>query len=121
MLDLEFDGVSGVLPQSDSFNVNGFTFGEPPWRSAKLHISDGAASSSGEVVIHHSFLWWLLWWCRRQVTGVGVKLKDVLLSFQFCHVGLYVTCTLFFYVMNEKRITLQKKEEDESVLPRFEF
>jgi hypothetical protein len=44
--DLEFDGMSGVLPRSDSFNGNGFTFGEPPWRSAKLHISNGAASSS---------------------------------------------------------------------------
>ena len=54
--DLEFDGVSRVLPQSDSFNDKGFTFGEPPWRSAKLHISDGAASSLGEEVIHHSFL-----------------------------------------------------------------
>ena len=59
--DLEFDGVSGVLPRSDSFNGNGFTFDEPPWRSAKLHISDGATSSSGEEVIRHSFLWWLLW------------------------------------------------------------
>ena len=59
--DLEFDGVSGVLPRSDSFNGNGFAFiGKPPWRSAKLHISDGAASSSGEEVIHHSILWWLL-------------------------------------------------------------
>ena len=58
--DLEFDGVSGVLPRSDSFNVNGFTFGEPPWRSAKLHISDGAALNSGEEVIRHSFLRWLL-------------------------------------------------------------
>ena len=96
--DLEFDGVSGVLPRSDSFNGKGFTFGEPPWRSAKLHISDGAASSSGEVVIRHSFFRWLLWWCRRQVTGVGVKLRDVLLSFQFCHVGPYVTCTLFFMI-----------------------
>ncbi|XBJ12547.1 hypothetical protein VPH35_017055 [Triticum aestivum] len=44
--DLEFDGVSGVLPRSDSFNGKGFTFGEPPWRSAKLLISDGAVSSS---------------------------------------------------------------------------
>ena len=96
--DLEFDGVSGVLPRSDLFNGKGFTFGEPPWRSAKLHISDGAASSSDEEVIRHSFLRWLLWWCRRQVTGVGVKLRDVLLSFQFCHVGLYVTCTLFFMI-----------------------
>ena len=58
--DLEFDGVSGVLPRSDSFNCKGFTFGEPPWRSAKLHISDGAASSSGEEVIRHFFLRWLL-------------------------------------------------------------
>ncbi|KAE8790866.1 Pentatricopeptide repeat-containing protein [Hordeum vulgare] len=47
MSDLEFDGVSGVLPRSDSFNDKGFTFGEPPWKSAKLHISDGASSSSG--------------------------------------------------------------------------
>ena len=28
--DLEFDGVSGVLPRSDLFNGKGFTFGEPP-------------------------------------------------------------------------------------------
>ena len=96
--DLEFDSVSGVLPRSDSFNGNGFIFGEPPWGSAKLHISDGAASSSGEEVIHHSFLRWLLSWCLRQVMGVGVKLKDVLLYFQFCHVGPYVTCTLIFMI-----------------------
>ena len=96
--DLEFDGVSGVLPRSDSFNGKGFTFGEPPWRSAKLHISDGAASNSDEEVIHHSFLRWLLSWCQREVMGVGVKLRNVLLSFQFCHVGLYVTCTLFFMI-----------------------
>ena len=63
--DLEFDGVFEVLPRSDSFNGNGFTFGEPPWRSVKLHISDGVASSSGEEVVRHSFLRWLLWWCRR--------------------------------------------------------
>ena len=96
--DLEFDGVSGVLPWSDSFNGKGFTFGKPPWRSAKLHISDGTASSSGEEVIRHSFLRWLLWWCRRQVTGIGVKLGDVLLSFQFCHVDPYMTCTLIFII-----------------------
>ena len=60
VLDLEFDGVSGVLARSDSFNDNSFTLGEPPWRSAKLHISDGAASSSGKEVIRHFFLWWLL-------------------------------------------------------------
>ena len=96
--DLEFDGMSGLLPRSDSFNDMGFIFGEPPWRSAKLHISDGAASSSGEEVIRHSFLRWPPWWCRRQTTGVGVKLRDVLLSFQFCHVGSYVTCTLFFMI-----------------------
>ena len=28
--DLEFDGMSGVLSRSDSFNENGFVFGEPP-------------------------------------------------------------------------------------------
>ena len=28
--DLDFDGVSVVLPRSDSFNGKGFTFGEPP-------------------------------------------------------------------------------------------
>ena len=54
--DLEFDGVSVVLPRSDSFNGKGFTFREPPWMSAKLHIRDGAAASSGEEVIRHSFL-----------------------------------------------------------------
>ena len=58
--DLEFDGVSGVLPWSDSFNNNDFTFGEPPWRSTKLHISDGIKSNSGEEVIHYSFLRWPL-------------------------------------------------------------
>ena len=79
--DLKFDGVSGVLPRSDSFNGKGFTFSEPPWRSAKLHINDGAAPSLGEEVIRHSFLRWLLWWCRRQLIDVGVKLRDVLLSF----------------------------------------
>ena len=89
--DLKFDGVSGVLPRSDSFNGKGFTFGEPAWRSAKLHISDGAASSSGEEVIR-------LWWCQRYVTGVGVKLRDVLLSFQFYHVGHYMTCILIFTI-----------------------
>jgi hypothetical protein len=49
-------------------------------------------------VIRHSFLRWLLWWCRRQVTGVGVQLRDVLLSFQFYHVGPYMTCTLIFMI-----------------------
>ena len=90
--------MSRVLPRSDSFNGKGFTFGEPPWRSAKLHISDGAASSSGEVVIRHSFLRWMLWWRRRQVTGIDVKLRDVLLSFQFCLVGPYVACTFIFMI-----------------------
>ena len=112
--DLEFDGVPEVLPRSDSFNGNGFIFGEPLWRSAKLHISDGAASSSGVKVIRHFFPWWLLWWFQRHVTDVGVKFRgffgldcnftswmlffcakaSVLLYFQFCHVGLYVTCTM---------------------------
>jgi hypothetical protein len=105
--DLEFDGVSDVLPRSDSFNGNDFACGEPPWRSAKLHISNGAASSSGIEMIRHLFVWWLLWWCQRKVTGVGVKHRgvfgldcnftfwllflcakaSVLLSFQFCQVG----------------------------------
>ena len=53
--DLEFDCMHGVLLLSDLFNGNGFAFGEPPWRSAKLHISDGATSSSGEEVIRHFF------------------------------------------------------------------
>ena len=75
--DLEFDGMFGVLPRSDSFNSNGFAFNEPPWRSVKLHTSDGAASSSGVEVIRHFFLWWLLWWCQRQVMGVGVKLRGL--------------------------------------------
>ena len=48
--ELKFDVVSGVLPRSDSFNDNDFGFVEPPWMSAKLHISDGAASSSDEEV-----------------------------------------------------------------------
>ena len=65
--DLEFDVVSLVLPRPDLFNGNGFAFGEPPWRSAKLHISDGAASSSGEKVIRHFFhLVVGVWWCQRR-------------------------------------------------------
>ena len=51
MLGLEFDDVSGVMRRSDSFNVNGFDFGEILWRSIKLQLSDGAASSSDEKVI----------------------------------------------------------------------
>ena len=86
--DLAFGGVSVVLPRSNSFNDNGFTFDEPPWRSAKLHISDGAMSSLGEEVIRHSFLLWLLSWCRSQAMGVGVKLRDVLLYFLFCHMSV---------------------------------
>ena len=117
--DLEFDGVSGVLPRSDSFNGNGFAFiGEPRWRPAKLHISNGAASSSDMEVIRHVLLWWLLWWCQRQVTGVGVKFRGFfglncnftswllflyakgsdLLSFQFYQVGMYVACTMILVI-----------------------
>ena len=55
--DLEFDGMFWVLARADWFNDNGFIFGEPPWRSVKLHISDGTTSSSGKKVIRHfSFL-----------------------------------------------------------------
>ena len=39
--DQEFDGVPGLLLQSNTFNSKGLTFGEPPSRSAKLYISDG--------------------------------------------------------------------------------
>ena len=46
--DLDFDGVYGCCP--GLIRCNGSTFDEPPWRFAKLHISDGAASSSGEEV-----------------------------------------------------------------------
>jgi hypothetical protein len=49
--DLEFDGLSVVLPRSDSFNGNGFIFNESPWRSTKLHINDGAVLSLGKKVI----------------------------------------------------------------------
>jgi hypothetical protein len=73
----EFDDVSRVLPQSDSFNGNGFAFGKLLWRSAKLMIA-GAASSSGEEVICLLFLEWLLRWCRRQVTGIGFFLRGFL-------------------------------------------
>ena len=86
MPDLEFDGVSGVLPRSDSFNDNSFTFGEPPWRSTKLHISDGAASSSGEEVICLFFLWWLLRWCRRRWIDVGLSYRFIL-SLHICKIG----------------------------------
>ena len=101
--------MSRVLPRSDSFNGKGFSFGEPLWRSAKLHISDGAASSSGEVMIRHSFLRWLLWLCRRQVTGIGVKLRDVLLSFSVLSCRSLRDLYFNLYDMNETRITMKKR------------
>ena len=58
MLGLEFDDVSGVMRRSDSFNVNGFDFGEILWRSIKLQLGDGAASSSDENVICLLFRGW---------------------------------------------------------------
>ena len=76
--DLEFECVSWVLPRSDLFNENGFACGGPHWRSAKLPIKDEATLSSGVEAIRHLFIWWLLWWCRRQVTGVGVKHRELL-------------------------------------------
>ena len=102
--DREFDGVSRVLSRFDSFNGNDFTFGKPPSRSAKPHISDGAASSSGVEVIRHFLLWWLLWWCQRQVAGVGVKLRgffslvcNLLLGWCSC-VQRIALCCLFSFV-----------------------
>ena len=55
MPNLKFDGVFGVLSGSDIFNSDGFTFGEPPWRSTKLHINNRVAPSSGENVIRYFF------------------------------------------------------------------
>ena len=73
---LKFDGVSGdMLPRSDSFNGYSFASGKLLWRSAKLLISDEAASSSGVEVTRHFLFWWLLWWCQRKVTVIGVKLR----------------------------------------------
>jgi hypothetical protein len=72
--DLEFGGVSEMLPRSDSFDDNGSTFGKLSSRSAKLLDIDRAASSSGEEVI---FLGWLLRWCCRRATCVRVLLKDL--------------------------------------------
>ena len=93
---LEFDGVSGdMLPRSDSFNGNGFAYGKLFWRSAKLHISDGAASSSGEEVICLPSLWWSLRWCRRRGIDAGV-LHKIMLSFYLCKVGVYLRCNLIF-------------------------
>jgi hypothetical protein len=58
---LEFDRVSGhMLPQSNSFNDNGFAPDNLLWRSEKLLISDGVASSSGDVVICLPPLWQLI-------------------------------------------------------------
>ena len=93
--DLEFDGMSGVLPRSDSFNGNGFASSKLLSRSVKLQISDGAASSSGEEVICFIFLWWPLRWCRRRGTGAGI-LHRIILSFQYCNVGAYVPCNWIF-------------------------
>jgi hypothetical protein len=95
--ELEFDGVSRVLPRSDSFNGDGFAFGKLLWRFAKLLISDGAASSSGEEVICLLSLEWLLWWCRRQVTGVGFLLRGFLqnLGFSYLFSSVRLVYTLF--------------------------
>ena len=85
---LKFDGVSGdMLPRSDSFNGYGFASGKLLWRSAKLLISDGAASSLGEEVICLFILWWPLRWCRRREIGAGF-LHRFILSFQVCKVGV---------------------------------
>ena len=91
-------GCPGVLPRSDSFNDNDFSFGEPPWRSTKLHISDGAASSLGEEVIRRSSFWWLLWSCWGQVTERWCLAQRCFAIFQFCHVDPYVACTLIFMI-----------------------
>ena len=122
--DLEFDSVFGVLPRSDSFNGNGFTFGEPPWRSAKLHISDGAASSSGEEVIHHFFSSVTAAvvpeagdgrWCQAQRCSAIFSV----LSCRFLR-DLYFV----LYDMNETRITMQKKIRTKGIcmiLPPFPY
>jgi hypothetical protein len=97
MLVLEFDRVSeDILFRSDSFNNNGFVSGKLLWRSKKLLImliSDGAASSSEDVVIFLPLLWRLLRWCRRRRIGAGF-LHRFILSFQFCKIGIYVSCNL---------------------------
>ena len=64
-------GMSRVLRQSDLFNGKGFTFGEPLSRSAKLHVSDGAASNLGEEMIRHYIFLMVLeagdeCWCQAQ-------------------------------------------------------
>ena len=93
---LKFDGVSeDILPRSDSFNGYGFASGKLLWRSAKLLISDGAASSLGEEVICLFTLWWPLLWCRRRGTDVGI-LRRIFLSFQSCMIDAYMPCNLIF-------------------------
>jgi hypothetical protein len=77
---LEFDGVSGMLPWSDSFNGNGFTLGKLLWMPAMMLISDGAASSLGEEVICLLSLEWPLRWCQRQVASVGFLLRGFLVG-----------------------------------------
>jgi len=96
--DLEFDGMSGVLSRSDSSTVMASSLASHLEGPQSCILAMEPRRARGEKVIRYFFFRWLLWWCRKQVTDVGVKRRDVLLSFQFCHVGLYVTCTLIFMI-----------------------
>lgn len=49
-------------------------FGEPPCKSQSC-ISVIERVELRREVIHHFFSLLMLWWCRRQFTGVGVKLR----------------------------------------------
>ena len=93
---LEFDGVSGdTLPRSDYFNGNGFAFGKLLWRSVKLQISDGAASSSGEKVICLLSLGGRFGGAEGEGQAL-VFVCRIILSFQYCNVGIYVSCNRIF-------------------------
>ena len=100
----------GVLPRSDSFNDNDFSFGEPPWRSTKLHINNGAASSLGEKVIRRSSLWWLLWSCWGHVTERWCLAQRCFAIFSVLSCRSFRGLYFHLYDMNETRITMQKKK-----------
>ena len=113
--DLEPGAGFGVCPRPMCHKVEGFVFGEPLPRSAKLLVSEGTASGSGSMVLRLLFLRWLLRRHRSQAASSGlghmdsqgpscyscslgvlcVKCGDSCVSSLFCKCA-YVSCTSAF-------------------------
>ena len=107
--NFEFDGMSSVLPRSDSFNLGG-----PQscisaielcqawvWRWSVMFSFGGCcggargrwwalvSSSEDYSVLSIFFTAWLMFLCAKAI---------VLLSFQFCQFGMCVACTMIFMI-----------------------